>query len=512
MDSEKDNDHHITQIQMIKPISRDTVHRICSGQVVLNLAIAVKELVENSIDAGATRIDIRLAEYGSDLLEVSDNGSGVLKENFEALTLKHYTSKITAFNDLESVETLGFRGEALSSLCALSDLVIITKHFTASYGTKICYDKNGKIVSEATTAREQGTTVILEKLFSTLPVRRKEFMKNLKRDFNKMCQLLYAYCLVCKGIKSCTKSERGVKRSISDGNLKKGSILERFKKRSKTEGDNSVVNHESAKIANIYANENVQDSDIEEEAEKQLEMLVEIAFKKVLNRDSIERKNESIKIRFRSEIKPEANKCAEEELEKQITKSDFSKMEIIGQFNLGFIITKLNNDLFIVDQHATDEKYNFEQLQQTTVIDSQVLVNSKPLELTAGNENLLMENLEMFKKNGFTFKIDNSAPCTKKIALTSIPVSKNCMFGKDDVDEMLFMLQDSNHTICRPSRVRAMFASRACRKSVMIGKHLSKADMRRLIDHMGEINQPWVCISLIYFHQFFSYFRDLSYL
>lgn len=84
------------------------------------------------------------------------------------------------------------------------------------------------------------------------------------------------------------------------------------------------------------------------------------------------------------------------------------------------------------------------------------------------------------------------APSTKKISLTTIPISKNCVFGKDDIDELIFMLQESNYTMCRPSRVRAMFASRACRKSIMIGKALSMSDMRKLIDHMGEIDQPWV--------------------
>ncbi|KAJ8974600.1 hypothetical protein NQ317_019345 [Molorchus minor] len=711
------------KVNLIKPINRDTVHRICSGQVVLSLAIAMKELAENSIDAGATRIDIRLVEYGSELLEVADNGSGVLKDNFEALTLKHFTSKIQKFSDLETIGTLGFRGEALSSLCALSDLVIITKHSTADFATKISYDRNGKIIEQAITAREQGTTVILKKLFSTLPVRRKEFMKNLKRDYNKMCQLLYAYCLVSKRIKfSCTnltnkgskstvvatdghetvrenvinifgakqistlidveltipdepilteygmklatgeeipftfeflissvvhgsgrsttdrqfyyinsrpcepskiiklvneiykqfnfgqypfvflnvmtksslvdvnvtpdkrqvfienekillatlksslleafktfpstykmqnmdisqmlatgvKIERGVKRCITESSIKKGSILQKFKKRSKTEGNSPLASFEliTEKEETGFDNKLV-DSDIEEEADQKLEILVDIACKlstenksekivenvtdtedieicldeptkkisstksvtlklsvddiKIsLNKNSTDNE-QKVKVRFRTKLIPENNKDAEEELEKQISKSDFGKMEILGQFNLGFIVVKLNNDLFIVDQHATDEKYNFEQLQMNTVIDSQVLVNPKPLELTAGNETLLMENCEVFKKNGFVFKIDDKAPSTKKVALAAIPISKNCVFGKDDIDEMLFMLQDSSHTMCRPSRIRAMFASRACRKSVMIGKHLSKTDMRRLIDHMGEIDQPWNC-------------------
>ena len=103
----------------VEAIDRKSVHQICSGQVVLNLATAVKELVENSLDAGATNIDVRLKEGGSELLEVVDNGSGVEPRNFDALTMKHYTSKLRDFSDLASVGTFGFRGEALSSLCAL---------------------------------------------------------------------------------------------------------------------------------------------------------------------------------------------------------------------------------------------------------------------------------------------------------------------------------------------------------------------------------------------------------
>lgn len=73
-------------------------------------------------------------------------------------------------------------------------------------------------------------------------------------------------------------------------------------------------------------------------------------------------------------------------------------------------------------------------------------------------------------------------------------MSKNYQFGKEDIDELLFMLQeDSLNTSYRPSRVRAMFASRACRKSVMIGSDLSQADMRRIVNHMGQIEQPWNC-------------------
>nr|XP_021507441.1 mismatch repair endonuclease PMS2 [Meriones unguiculatus] len=165
----------------IRPIDGRSVHQICSGQVVLSLSTAVKELIENSVDAGATSIDVRLKDYGVDLIEVSDNGCGVEEENFEGLALKHHTSKIQEFADLTQVETFGFRGEALSSLCALSDVTISTCHASANIGTRLVLDHNGKIVQKTPYPRPKGTTVSAQHLFYTLPVRHKEFQRNIKK-------------------------------------------------------------------------------------------------------------------------------------------------------------------------------------------------------------------------------------------------------------------------------------------------------------------------------------------
>ncbi|XP_073742478.1 mismatch repair endonuclease PMS2 isoform X3 [Callorhinus ursinus] len=197
--------------------------------------------------------------------------------------------------------------------------------------------------------------------------------------------------------------------------------------------------------------------------------------------------------KFRAKICPGENQAAEEELRKEISKAMFAEMEIIGQFNLGFIITKLNADIFIVDQHATDEKYNFEMLQQHTALQGQRLIAPQTLNLTAVNEAVLIENLEIFRKNGFDFVIDEGAPVTKRAKLISLPTSKNWTFGPQDIDELIFMLSDSPGVMCRPSRVRQMFASRACRKSVMIGTALNTSEMKKLITHMGEMDHPWNC-------------------
>ncbi|KAJ7305868.1 hypothetical protein JRQ81_010234 [Phrynocephalus forsythii] len=197
--------------------------------------------------------------------------------------------------------------------------------------------------------------------------------------------------------------------------------------------------------------------------------------------------------KFRAKISPGENKTAEDELRKEIRKEMFAKMDIIGQFNLGFIIARLDADLFIIDQHASDEKYNFELLQENTVLRGQKLISPQNLNLTAVSESILMENLEIFRKNGFDFLIDEEAPVTQRVKLISVPMSRNWSFGPQDIEELIFMLSDCPGVMCRPSRVRQMFASRACRKSVMVGTALNINEMKKLVTHMGQIEHPWNC-------------------
>uniref|UniRef100_A0A8C3QYT0 Mismatch repair endonuclease PMS2 n=1 Tax=Cyanoderma ruficeps TaxID=181631 RepID=A0A8C3QYT0_9PASS len=809
----------------IRPIDRGSVHRICSGQVVLNLGTAVKELLENSLDAGATNI-----------------------------ALKHHTSKIQDFSDLIHVETFGFRGEALSSLCALSDVSIFTCHKSAKVGTRLVFDHNGKITQRSPLPRQQGTTVSVQQLFYTLPVRHKEFQRNIKKEYAKMVQLLQAYCIVSKGVrinctnqvgqgkKSCvistagspnlkenigavfgqkqlqslipfvqlppseavceeyglnpanmpqnlysitgfiSRCDHGVGRSTTDrqfffinqrpcdpakvvkivnevyhlhnkhqypfvvlnigvdsecvdinvtpdkrqillqeekfllailktslmemfgsdvnklnvnqklldiaGNLKKtlpeetekpqaemlsdsetenpsgegkrtmplarlresfslhqatGSNFQRSKKvkqqhssprqrllnttGSSVKIQKAVLTEEAescpkldSKVSiprghlrkledaadsgfcsisesdagcstpeagNCISSESAMNSEeelwsTEEQMQKEclktagcskksldcdvqvldtepkldqvndwtdqkfsqtahscsprvkrfksrnfkseaddskagkypevknisVDVLVEVKkkivplefsmkvlaekVKKLIQQQQKNTETENYR-RFKAKISPGDNKVAEDELRKEIRKEMFAKMEIIGQFNLGFIIAKLNSDLFIIDQHATDEKYNFEMLQQHTVLQGQKLIVPQNLSLTAVNETVLIENLEIFRKNGFDFVINENAPVTQRVKLVSLPTSKNWTFGPQDIDELIFMLSDCPGVMCRPSRVRQMFASRACRKSVMIGTALNVQEMRKLVTHMGEIEHPWNC-------------------
>ncbi|KAJ8670796.1 hypothetical protein QAD02_002055 [Eretmocerus hayati] len=749
-------------------IDREAVHRICSGQVVLNLATAVKELVENSLDSGATSIEIRLIDYGKSCITVIDNGCGVLEKDFEGLGLKHHTSKLKEFSDLLEVGTFGFRGEALSSLCSLSNLSITTKHISSSHAFKLMFDKNGILIRKRETARQQGTTVCVENIFKNLPVRAKEFERNIKKEFSKMVQVLYSYCLVATGVKiNCTNAVgnkpstsvisttgsvnaidnittlfgRKVRESLIEIKAERPSneILEEFNlptevainftwdchastsshtlgrstpdrqffyvngrpcdpaKISKlinhiyhkynnkqypfvflniklkknctdinvtpdkrtilftqenlilaaikasfdkawniaqgtftiktleelnfklnkrvmldspeespplkkiTNQQSNYKNREDEKTLKISENlrtkldrfrsKNNDDSNRHVDEEKspppsfpgkasdthddmlkeideksnsltekkcmsvaegdeylpangendecikteEMPTLVEIAREKsyenqlctdsewdnhkqnklkdvsmIINLDSIKNKlgelkniQESItqqnnRLKYRTKLSSKASDV-EKEFEKELSKESFNKMQIIGQFNLGFILVKLEGDIFIIDQHASDEKYRFEKLSDEIKLKTQKLIAPKSLNLSVLNESILIDHQHIFQSNGFTFNINYKSDPGNRVHLTGMPVSFDWQFGQEDIEELVFLIREGGidgsgtNKIPRPSRVCQMLASRACRGAVMIGKALDFVDMRRLLTQMSQMKNPWNC-------------------
>ncbi|KAK6436611.1 ATP-binding mismatch repair protein [Oleoguttula sp. CCFEE 5521] len=186
----------------IKAIESRSVHQIQSGQVIVDLNSVVKELVENSLDAGATSIDVRFKNHGLDSIEVQDNGRGLSPDDFDTVALKHHTSKLSSYDDLTSLDTFGFRGEALSSLCALSKLHVVTARAEdGAVGKKLDFEVSGKLKGAAVTSAQKGTTVAVEDLFYSLPVRRKELEKNVKREYGKVIGLLHAYACISVGVR-----------------------------------------------------------------------------------------------------------------------------------------------------------------------------------------------------------------------------------------------------------------------------------------------------------------------
>lgn len=760
----------------IQRIELVDVHRITSGQVITDLMSAVKELLENALDSGATQIHLTFKNYGLDSLTVSDNGSGIRDEDFESLCLKHYTSKLSTFEDVESVSTLGFRGEAMSSLCGIASVSILTATKDASpKGWNLHYNHMGTLSTKEVASRTMGTTVEVTDLFANLPVRLIDLTKNIKREYHKVLDFLQCYALVCTGVrivvhqtdargrKSIMLSTTGAKdlrnnvlsvfgsngmygletvdldltvpakfnrdemllhitgyvsnasfgqgrsaadrqywfingrpvllpkfskainatykkfnhlqspviilnveldlrfvdinvtpdkrtvllnnepvilesiREEFDGLFSKHDVkipknesatqqvnsrqhtLEKFtlagspKKRKREvkpeefvvgssdreddefdpdqeedqedseDEDEDEDKDEEGQDNQYEEDEGREDRDEEEEEDQkelvksshendQVELLpvevVETVESEAATPESAEPSSEpseesehvlpvqieapemhcchhrsydyvyhppetgetsassldglfetrgleqnvevtssQLKLKRRkldeasgpAKVDDVADSNAENLLTLTVSKDDFLLMDIVGQFNHGFILVtnKKDNgrvDLFIVDQHASDEKYNFERLQAETSFENQPLVVPETLDLNAIDEMIVVAHKDIFAKNGFKLKVNQTSEPGSRVQLVALPYSKNTVFDMADFNELVNLIRETDgDKNVRPSKVRAMFAMRACRSSIMIGRPLNKKTMVTVIRHLSGLDKPWNC-------------------
>ena len=157
-----------------------TINQIAAGEVIERPASAVKELVENSIDAGANNISIEIRNGGISYIRITDNGKGILPDDMEIAFERHATSKIRKAEDLETVKSMGFRGEALASIAAISRVEMQSKTEESATGYKIIVE-GGKIISKEECGCPKGTTITIQNLFYNTPVR----YKFLRKDFTE---------------------------------------------------------------------------------------------------------------------------------------------------------------------------------------------------------------------------------------------------------------------------------------------------------------------------------------
>lgn len=159
----------------IRLLDNNLINKIAAGEVVERPASVVKELMENSIDAGATSITVEIKEGGISLIKITDNGKGIPKEELKTAFLRHATSKLRTLDDLEDIMTLGFRGEALSSIASVAQVEMITKTKDSQVGHKIVIN-GGVVEKEEESAGNNGTVFAMKNLFYNTPARRK-FLK-----------------------------------------------------------------------------------------------------------------------------------------------------------------------------------------------------------------------------------------------------------------------------------------------------------------------------------------------
>lgn len=173
-------------------LDTEVSNKIAAGEVVERPASVIKELVENSIDAGANLITVEIEKGGSVYMRVSDNGSGMSADDAKICFLRHATSKVRTSGDLDAIYTLGFRGEALSSIGAVSETELYTKRAEDEIGVCVTC-RGGEILSSDEAGIPNGTSVLVENLFYNTPARRKFLKKGRHRGgiYNRYNDAVY---------------------------------------------------------------------------------------------------------------------------------------------------------------------------------------------------------------------------------------------------------------------------------------------------------------------------------
>ena len=185
----------MSRIRRLDPV---VVDQIAAGEVVERPASVVKEMVENAIDAGATRIEVSLQEGGSRRIEVRDDGSGIAAEDLMLAVTSHATSKLSAPSDLEAIASLGFRGEALASIASVARLKVVSRPSAESAGASLAV-QFGRIGEVTEAASPKGTRFVVEDLFAELPARRK-FLKRAATEASHAQAWVERLALVHEGI------------------------------------------------------------------------------------------------------------------------------------------------------------------------------------------------------------------------------------------------------------------------------------------------------------------------
>ena len=185
-------------IAPVRVLPDEVANKIAAGEVVERPASAVKELVENALDAGATRISVRLVAAGRRLIEVQDNGHGMSEQNALLAIERHATSKIRNAQDLDNIQTLGFRGEALASIAAVSRFTLVTRR-TGDESATVLRVEGGILREVQQTGAPEGTRVSVNRLYFNTPVRAK-FLKGITTELNHCIDIVQRLALANPGV------------------------------------------------------------------------------------------------------------------------------------------------------------------------------------------------------------------------------------------------------------------------------------------------------------------------
>lgn len=552
-----------------------TINKIAAGEVIERPLNVVKEVVENSIDAGATKITIEIKRGGKQLIKVVDNGKGIQKDDMDIALERHATSKLRKIEDLENIYTMGFRGEALASISAVSKLTMISRTNKDDFGNKIIAEA-GDIIQREETGSPIGTTIIVENLFFNVPVRYK-FLKQDATEFKYIKDWVQKAVFSNPSISfKLINEDKVVFQSNGNGKiediiysiygkeLKENIVKVDFEEEGiKVTGviGNTRIARDSRKDQIIFLNKrNIRNQILTNSADQafkgsigigkygffilNLEMpanfydinvhptKMEVRFvdenkiykifyhaiknamltKEFLGNTQVEKNEEYVKNEFEfltnhftketntnnyfSRLTVNANKSINilEEKDDLIYRQNKRDVQYkyIGIIFRTFIIVEIEDQLYLIDQHAAHERLLYEQIKENyknnMSSNSQMMLVPEIYNLTHKEFEFVTQNIEMFKIYGFDIELFGS----NSVKINGIPDieyrSKSKNIFLEVLDEMI-----TNERVSLKDVEERFIATVACKAAVKANMDLNQHEVDYLIQNLLKLKNPYTC-------------------
>lgn len=534
---------------IIKQLPKDVSNLIAAGEVVEHVFHVVKELIENSIDAGSSKIDVYLENSGLSLIRISDNGSGMSKEDLLLCVERHATSKIQHASDLNHIKSLGFRGEALASLAAVAEIKIHSS--TGKDGHQLNVVHQQKTLKPS--AHNQGTRVTVKQLFYQTPARLK-FIKNPQQELSKTLKMIHQEALSHPHIQfSLTHEKTKLFATAGDQNILKiiysiygadvtqslfeikikdrdyqgfGYFAKPMYHRSNSDSIYLFVNDRAVRnkaliktikdaykmympvskypIGFLYlktdpllidVNTHPQKKTVKLSEEKRLKTLIletllnALSNTQVLARHPMKSSDTTFESLRLEELHTDYESNAKPLPSKKPARS-FPVMEYVGQVHGTYLVMQSDESMFLIDQHAAAERIRYEKyLAAMQTFNGSVQLLSTPLKISLSSVETmeLLPHISIFESFGLKVKL-------KDHTLEVFEIPHYFHPGKEE-EYTQIMIESllENHAVEKRDLVDQMAKDLSCKHSIKGNEYLSKTTALYLINDLKTCHNPFHC-------------------
>lgn len=533
----------------IQLLPEDLINKIAAGEVIERPASVVKELVENSIDAGATRITVDIQGAGRKMIRVADNGHGMTREEVEISVQRHSTSKINSLDDLFNIQSLGFRGEAIPSIASVSKIDILSQSDGAGTRLKI---EGGKQLSLENAGAPKGTTVTIKDLFFNTPARKK-FMKSPATEMGHIGNIVSKYALANPNISFELISDgkpllstpgsgklRDAAIAVYGVDLVKGLVEFEFKfrlgkihglislptltrvdknyetffvnkryirnfllNRALEEGYRTLIPGNRYPVAILFIDIDPKQVDVNVHPAKrevkfvktnEVMQAISDAVRNALVKDdqntrSPEREDQIIGISDENNFLFNSTPYVPNQ-ELEIEVSGIQPLFPIYQYKDTYIICTDGEELVLIDQHAAHERIIYDRLsKQKGENKKQSLLIPENIELGPSDKAVLAENMDQLKDYGFEIEeFGNNSYIIRSVPVLSAKTSPKQLLT--DLISDLGNLGKSSRLEIKKENVRKLLA---CHSAIKAGDKLTVEEMNQLIRDLYTTENPLTC-------------------